>query len=90
MLQDFFCHRALEAIPEVVTPEATPTSPEAIRVRCQLLLQSGCTNAEMLSLQLLLGHALWSDALSLVQQNRGKVRPAVPTLYNSTGGVASR
>lgn len=35
---DFFCHRAVNALPMFISKEATPTSPEAIRVYCHLLL----------------------------------------------------
>lgn len=37
--KNYFYHRALDALPTFISSEATPTSPEAIQVRCQLLLQ---------------------------------------------------
>jgi len=64
----FFYHRALDALPTFISPEATPTSPESIRAYCRLLLQSDRADVEMAALQLLVSNQMWSDAVSLMEQ----------------------
>jgi hypothetical protein len=67
--ETYHFQRALECLPQFVSPEATPTSREALLAHSGLLLHSERSGCEGSALGLLLRGRLWEDAVAFLEQD---------------------
>jgi hypothetical protein len=79
----YFFLRAVQCLPQFVSPEATPTSPEALLAHSHLILHSGSRGCEGSALGLLLRGRLWEAALSFMEREAVRNSPTHCALFHS-------